>query len=50
VVALPRLLDLVRAGELELTSLVGPSFSLDRADEAFQASLAGEPGRVLVTP
>jgi S-(hydroxymethyl)glutathione dehydrogenase/alcohol dehydrogenase len=49
-VALPRLLDLVRAGELELASLVGPSFPLDRADEAFQASLAGEPGRVLVTP
>ena len=37
-------------GELELASLVGPSFPLDRADDAFQASLAGEPGRVLVTP
>ena len=49
-VALPRLLDLVRSGELELASLVGPSFPLDRADDAFQASLAGEPGRVLVTP
>ena len=49
-VALPRLLALVRAGELELASLVGPSFPLERADDAFQASLAGEPGRVLVTP
>ena len=49
-VMLPRLLDLVRSGELELASLVGPSFPLDRADDAFQASLAGEPGRVLVTP
>ena len=49
-VALPRMLELVRAGELELASLVGPSFPLDRADEAFRASLAGEPGRVLVTP
>ena len=49
-VALPRLLDLVRSGELELASLVGPSFPLDRADDAFRASLAGEPGRVLVTP
>ena len=49
-VALPRLLELVRAGELELASLVGPSFPLERADDAFQASLAGEPGRVLVTP
>jgi S-(hydroxymethyl)glutathione dehydrogenase / alcohol dehydrogenase len=49
-VALPRLLELVAAGKLELASLVGPSFPLDRADDAFQASLAGEPGRVLVTP
>jgi len=49
-VALPDLLDLVRRGELELASLVGPSFALDRADDAFRASLAGEPGRVLVAP
>jgi S-(hydroxymethyl)glutathione dehydrogenase/alcohol dehydrogenase len=49
-VALPRLLDLVAAGELELASLVGPSFGLEDADAAFRASLAGEPGRVLVTP
>ena len=48
--ALPRLLDLVRSGELELAGLVGPSFPLDRADDAFRASLAGEPGRVLVCP
>lgn len=49
-VALPRLLELVAAGRLELASLVGPSFPLDRADDAFRASLAGEPGRVLVIP
>jgi S-(hydroxymethyl)glutathione dehydrogenase/alcohol dehydrogenase len=49
-VALPHLLELVRTGELELASLVGPSFPLERANDAFQASLAGEPGRVLVTP
>ncbi|HUP33348.1 MAG TPA: alcohol dehydrogenase catalytic domain-containing protein [Gaiellaceae bacterium] len=49
-VALPRLLELVAAGELDLASLVGPSFPLDRADDAFRASLAGEPGRVLVIP
>ena len=49
-VSLPRMLDLVRSGELELASLVGPSFPLDRADDAFRASLAGEPGRVLVAP
>ena len=49
-VALPHLLDLVRTGELELASLVGPSFPLERADDAFKSSLAGEPGRVLVIP
>lgn len=49
-VALPRLLDLARTGELELAGLVGPSFPLDQADDAFGASLAGSPGRVLVTP
>ena len=49
-VALPQLLDLVASGRLELAGLVGPSFPLDRADDAFRASLAGEPGRVLVTP
>jgi len=49
-VALPGLLDLVRRGELELASLVGPSFALETADEAFRTSLAGEPGRVLVAP
>jgi S-(hydroxymethyl)glutathione dehydrogenase/alcohol dehydrogenase len=47
-VALPALLEHVRAGRLELASLVGPSFPLERADEAVQASLAGAPGRVLV--
>jgi S-(hydroxymethyl)glutathione dehydrogenase / alcohol dehydrogenase len=49
-VALPHLLELVAEGRLELASLVGPSFPLDRADAAFRASLAGEPGRVLVVP
>jgi S-(hydroxymethyl)glutathione dehydrogenase/alcohol dehydrogenase len=47
-VALPALLDHVRAGRLELASLVGPSFPLEQAEEAVQASLAGSPGRVLV--
>jgi len=49
-VALPLLLEHVRAGRLELASLLGPSFPLERADEAVRTSLAGEPGRVLVTP
>jgi S-(hydroxymethyl)glutathione dehydrogenase/alcohol dehydrogenase len=49
-VALPVLLDHVAAGRLELGALVGRSFSLDDVDEAIAASLAGEPGRALVTP
>ena len=49
-VALPVLLEHVRAGRLELGSLVGPSFSLDDVNEAVEASLAGAAGRVLVLP
>ena len=49
-VALPALLEDVRAGRLELRSLLGPSYPLAQADEAFRASLAGSPGRVIVTP
>ena len=29
---------------------LGPSYPLDQVNEAFDASLAGSPGRVLVTP
>jgi S-(hydroxymethyl)glutathione dehydrogenase/alcohol dehydrogenase len=49
-VALPILLGHVRSGALDLASMVGPSFSLDEVNEAVAASLAGEPGRVLVKP
>ena len=49
-VALPVLIDHVRAGRLELTSLVGECYSLDDVNDAVAASLAGAPGRVLVTP
>ena len=49
-VALPVLLDHVRAGTLDLASLVGPVYALDAVDDAVRASLAGSPGRVLVTP
>jgi Zn-dependent alcohol dehydrogenase len=49
-VALPILLEHVAAGRLNLDSLVGPSFALDDVNDAIAASLAGEPGRVLVTP
>ena len=49
-VSLPAMIELVQAGRLDLTSSLGPSFPLERADEAVQASLAGEPGRVLVVP
>jgi S-(hydroxymethyl)glutathione dehydrogenase / alcohol dehydrogenase len=47
-VALPALLDDVREGRLELRSMLGPTYPLDGADEAFRASLAGSPGRVVV--
>ena len=47
-VALPILLEHVRAGRLDLRELLGPSFPLDEVNEAFEASLAGSPGRVLV--
>jgi S-(hydroxymethyl)glutathione dehydrogenase/alcohol dehydrogenase len=49
-VALPILLEHVRAGRLDLSGLVGPEFPLDRIGEAIEAALAGTPGRVLVTP
>ena len=49
-VALPVLLDHVRAGRLDLASQLGPSYPLDRINEAIDASLAGVPGRVLVLP
>jgi hypothetical protein len=40
----------VRAGRLDLRSQLGPSFPLDQVNEAVEASLAGAPGRVLLTP
>lgn len=49
-VALPVLLEHVRAGRLELEPLLGPSYALDDVNDAVAASLAGSPGRVLVTP
>jgi S-(hydroxymethyl)glutathione dehydrogenase / alcohol dehydrogenase len=49
-VALPILLDQVRAGSLELEPLLGPTYPLEQVNEAIQASLAGSPGRVLVAP
>jgi S-(hydroxymethyl)glutathione dehydrogenase/alcohol dehydrogenase len=47
--ALPRLLDEVERGAIALEPLVGPAFSLERAQDAIDASLAGEPRRVLVS-
>ena len=44
------LLDHARAGRLKLRELLGPSYPLEQVNEAFDASLAGSPGRVLVTP
>jgi S-(hydroxymethyl)glutathione dehydrogenase/alcohol dehydrogenase len=49
-VALPILLDHVRAGRLDLHSQVGPRYTLDEINDAIDASLSGVPGRVLVTP
>jgi S-(hydroxymethyl)glutathione dehydrogenase/alcohol dehydrogenase len=47
--ALPAMLDLVRAGDLRLGPLVGPTFPLDDVNAAFAATMAGEPRRVLVS-
>ena len=49
-VALPLLLEHVRAGRLQLKELLGPTYPLDDVNEAFAATLAGSPGRVLVEP
>ncbi len=49
-VALPVLLEHVRAGRLRLRELVGQEFPLEHVNEAVQASLAGVPGRMVVTP
>jgi S-(hydroxymethyl)glutathione dehydrogenase/alcohol dehydrogenase len=49
-VALPVLVGHVRSGALDLRSQLGPSFSLDDANDAVEAALAGVPGRVLVVP
>jgi S-(hydroxymethyl)glutathione dehydrogenase/alcohol dehydrogenase len=49
-VALPILLEHVRAGRLRLRPLLGPIFRLDDVNEAIEASLAGSAGRVVVQP
>jgi Zn-dependent alcohol dehydrogenase len=49
-VALPVLVDHVRAGRLELATLVGPVFPLDDVNDAIATSLGGAAGRVLVLP
>jgi Zn-dependent alcohol dehydrogenase len=49
-VALPILLEHVAAGRLELASLLGDVFPLERIDEAVRASLELPAGRVLVEP
>ena len=48
--ALPILVGHVRSGALDLRSQLGPQFSLDDANAAVEAALAGVPGRVLVIP
>jgi S-(hydroxymethyl)glutathione dehydrogenase/alcohol dehydrogenase len=49
-VALPVLLEHVRAGRLALRPLLGPTFPLERVNDAIEASLAGSAGRVVVQP
>jgi S-(hydroxymethyl)glutathione dehydrogenase/alcohol dehydrogenase len=49
-VALPILLEHVRAGRLQLRPLLGPTFGLDDVNDAIEASLAGSAGRVVVRP
>jgi S-(hydroxymethyl)glutathione dehydrogenase / alcohol dehydrogenase len=49
-VALPILLEHVRAGRLKLSELLGPTFPLEQVNDAFDAALSGLPGRVLVIP
>jgi Zn-dependent alcohol dehydrogenase len=49
-VALPVLLEHVRAGRLELKALLGPTFALENVNDAIEASLAGSAGRVVVQP
>jgi Zn-dependent alcohol dehydrogenase len=47
---LPRLVELARAGKLELRGLIAGSFALAEVDAAVAASLDGSPGRILVKP
>lgn len=49
-VALPALLDHVRAGRIDLDHMVGPEYPLDEVDDAIEAMIGGAPGRVLVRP
>jgi S-(hydroxymethyl)glutathione dehydrogenase/alcohol dehydrogenase len=49
-VALPILLEHLRAGRLQLRRLVGPQFGLDEIQDAIEASLEGATGRVLLRP
>ena len=46
--SLPMLLELVASGQVQLGPMVGPTFTLDNVNEGIAATLAGEPGRVLI--
>jgi S-(hydroxymethyl)glutathione dehydrogenase/alcohol dehydrogenase len=48
--AMPELLGRVKSGEIRLSPLVGPRYSLEDVNDAIAATLAGEPRRVLVMP
>jgi S-(hydroxymethyl)glutathione dehydrogenase/alcohol dehydrogenase len=46
--SLPMLLDMVGSNQVELGSMVGPTFALEDVNEGIAATLAGEPRRVLI--
>ncbi len=46
--ALPMLLELVESGQVQLGSMVGPTFALEDVNAGIAATLAGEPRRVLI--
>ena len=48
--ALPALLEHVRAGRIDLEHMLGPVYSLDAVNDAIEAMIGGAAGRVLVRP
>jgi Zn-dependent alcohol dehydrogenase len=49
-VDIPRILRLYEAGRLPLDRLLGPTYSLDAVNEAYDALVAGAVGRLTIFP